>query len=158
SAIATSLGFSLTLPSTTVAVTIASSTAGLGFSITGAGCQAGSYTTPQVLQWLPGSMCTVTFTSPQNGAAGAQYLFTGWADGPTSNQRAFGTPVFPTTYTAQFQTQYLLTVAASPVAGGFVTGSGYQNADAAAPISATPNPGYIFSGWTGSPVAVASSA
>src|SRR5439155_88400 len=120
------------IPPFTVAVTIASSITGSTFSVTGDGCQAGNYAAPQVLQWLPGSACSVSFTSPQSGTPGTQYAFASWADGFLNNPRTIATPVSPTAYTAQFQTQYLLTSASSPPSGGFVTGGGYYNANTAA--------------------------
>ena len=54
--------------------------------------------------------------------------------------------------------QYLLTTAANPPSGGTVTpATGNQNANAVVALKATPNPGYVFSNWTG-PVANATSA
>jgi sugar lactone lactonase YvrE len=56
-------------------------------------------------------------------------------------------------------TQYLLTTAVNPSVGGTVTPpSGNQTANAVVNLKATPNAGYVFSGWTGSAVANAGSA
>jgi hypothetical protein len=41
-------------------------------------------------------------------------------------------------------------LSASPAAGGTVNGAGNYNVGQQVPISAMPNPGYIFSGWDGS--------
>jgi uncharacterized repeat protein (TIGR02543 family) len=143
---------------TAIAVTITSSPAGLGFSVTGTGCQEGSHSAGQVLQWNPGSSCIVSFASAQNGGAGTQYVFTGWADGGvTANPRTFSAPAAPVTYQANFKTQYLLTTALSPAGGGMVSGAGYYDSGASAPLSASASAGYQFAGWTG-PVASASSA
>ncbi len=46
-------------------------------------------------------------------------------------------------------TQYLLTVAASPAAGGKVTGGGLYSAGASATVTATANPGYQFQHFSG---------
>jgi hypothetical protein len=54
-----------------------------------------------------------------------------------------------TTYTANFQTQYLLTTLANPVAGGTVSGTGYYVAGATAAVTATPASQYAFSSFTG---------
>ena len=79
-------------------VTIASSPSGLAFTVSGVGCPAGSYTAPRTLVWSPASSCDVSFATPQIGTPGTQY-------------------------TANFVTQYLLTTAASPVAGGSISPS-----------------------------------
>ena len=53
---------------------------------------------------------------------------------------------------------YLLTTAASPVAGGVVTPvSGQFAASSTVPVTAAPNPGYLFANWSG-PVASANAA
>jgi uncharacterized repeat protein (TIGR02543 family) len=58
-------------------------------------------------------------------------------------------PTSNTTYTANFTTQYYLTM--SHGTGGTVSpGSGWKNSGVAVSISATPASGYTFAGWTGS--------
>ncbi len=143
-----------------VQVTIASSPSGLTFSSSGTGCAAGStYTTPQTLTWIPGSACTVSFSTPQAGPSGTRYAFTQWEDSSTNPARAITAPASVTaTYTATFASQYLLTTAVNPAGSGSVTGGGsYYTAGTAAPVVATPAANYFFSNWTGS-VASASSA
>ena len=132
-----------------VAVTIASAPAGLGFSVTGLGCQPGNYTGGTTLQWQTTASCIVTFASPQSGGAGTQYVFSAWADGGTSNPRTIATPASAATYTANFNTQYLLTTVVSPTLGGTVSGGGYYNAGATATVGATPAAGYGFNGFSG---------
>lgn len=131
-----------------VNVTINSSPAGLLFSASGTGCSSGTnYTTPQVLTWLPGSSCTVTFGSPQAGPAGTRYQFNRWEDNSTNAQRTITAPAADTTYTGTFDTQYLLTTTAA--AGGTISPpSGFYTAGNIE-ISATPNQGLTFSGFTG---------
>ncbi len=57
----------------------------------------------------------------------------------------------PATYTATFQTQYQLTTAASPAAGGSLSpASGtYFNAGSVVSVQATANAGYEFANFTG---------
>lgn len=45
--------------------------------------------------------------------------------------------------------RFSLSLAASPVNGGTVTGSGIYDSGTNVAITATPNPGYVFSNWTG---------
>jgi len=132
-----------------VAVTIASTPAGLAFSVSGSGCQPGAYTAGATLLWQLASSCGVSFTTPQSGGAGTQYVFTAWADGPTTASRTITTPAAATTYTANFTTQYLLTTLVSPAASGTLSGAGYYNAGATASVSATPLAGYGFVGFSG---------
>jgi len=52
--------------------------------------------------------------------------------------------------TGSFTTQYLLTTSASPAAAGSVSpASGYYDANAVVPVTATANPGYTFASWSG---------
>jgi hypothetical protein len=133
----------------TVPVTITSALASATFSVSGSNCQAGSgYTVPQTFQWLPGSFCTVTFTSPVSAGAGTQGIFTGWADGETSNPRTITVPSSPTTYTANYKTQYQLSILVSPPGAGTVAGQGYYDANTPASVVATAGSGYLFAGWT----------
>jgi hypothetical protein len=64
-----------------------------------------------------------------------------------------------TSYTATFNTAYLLTTAANPTNGGTVAppSGTYYAANTVVNLSATPNPNYAFYNWTGN-VANANSA
>ena len=131
-----------------VPITIASNPPGLSFTVDGSGCSPGTYTAPATLTWT-GVVCTVTFVSPQSGTTGAQYLFNNWQDGPSSNPRTFVAPAQATTYTANFNTKYLLTVLANPPAGGTVSGGGWYDPGFTATVGATAAIGYRFTGWVG---------
>ena len=132
-------------------VTIQTSPAGLQFSVDGGAVQ----TAPQTLSLSQGSH-TVAVAPTQTGSAGTQYIYTGWSDGgAASHQITVGASA--ATYTASFKTQYQLTIAASPAAGGTVTpaASGtFYDSGTVVNIQATANAGYSFSSWSGS-VAVA---
>jgi hypothetical protein len=141
-----------------VNATIASSPSGLTFSVSGTGCSPGTgLTTPSVLTWVPTSSCTVTFSTPQAGATGTQYVFSQWENSSTLASRSIAAPSSPATYTASFTTQYQLTIVASPSNEGSVSpASGtFYNATTQVNLQATANTGYAFAGWTG---AVANSA
>lgn len=134
-----------------VSVTIASAPTSRSFSVTGAGCQPGSYTAPQTLAWSLGASCAVNYASPQSDATGVQFAFTGWADGGiATNPRTIATLAAATTFTANFKTQYQLTTLVSPAGAGSATGAGFYDSGSLAPIVATPNVGYQFVNWTGS--------
>ncbi len=67
-------------------------------------------------------------------------------DGRTARVRMTGNK----NITAVFETNPTLTVTASPTAGGVVQKQGGLTVNSVATITATPNTGYDFSGWTGS--------
>ena len=48
-----------------IGATITSSPSGALIGVTGAGCSPGSYTTPTILTWNAGVVCSVNFTDPQ---------------------------------------------------------------------------------------------
>ena len=137
-----------------VAITIQTSPSNLQVSVDGGAPQ----TAPQTVSLLPGPH-TIAVAGTQAGAAGTLYVFTHWSDNSTNTADNITVGNSAATYTATFKTQYQLTIAASPAAGGTVTpASGtFYDSGAAVPITATANAGYTFSGWAGS-VANASNA
>jgi probable HAF family extracellular repeat protein len=137
----------------TVPISIAATPQGEAFTVAGAGCSAGIYRTPQTLYWMPGSACTVAFSSPDTGI-GERNVFNGWQDGVTSNSRVFTAPSQAASYTGSFLRQYYLTVKASPPEGGTVTGSGWYTNGATATLTATAAPGYQLQNWPSNSVTV----
>ena len=136
----------------TVQVTIGTSPTGLSFTV-----DSTTYNSAQTLSWTVGSTHTIATTSPQV-SSGTQNTFASWSDaGALSHSVTAASSV--TSYTASFSTAYLLTPSANPLAGGGVTPTAatYYPAGTVVSLTATPNSGYNFSGWTGS-VASAGSA
>jgi hypothetical protein len=106
-------------------------------------------TSPCTFLWTPGSSHTVVATSPISGGIGMQYAFLSWSGGSVQSN-TITAPSSATTYTANFGTQYYLTTAASPSAGGTISPtSGWYSSGASAQVIATPNGGYSFSGFSG---------
>jgi hypothetical protein len=130
--------------STTVQVTIQTNPSGRSFTVDG-----NTYTTPQTFTWTSGASHSISTTTPQSGGTGTQYIWNNWSDGGNISHNV--APTTSTTYTANFTTQYFLTMNAG--AGGTVSpSSGWYNSGQSASISATPNGGFSFSSWTGSGV------
>jgi len=127
-------------------ITITTSPANLLVSVDGGPLTAA----PLVETWNQGSSHTIATTSPQSGGTGVQYVFTSWSD---SGAISHGITVPPTatTYTASFATQYQLTTAVNPSAGGTVTptSGNYYTSGTVVPLTATANAGYSFINWTG---------
>ena len=108
-----------------------------------------SYTGQQVLTLPVGTQSTVWAPSPQT-SSGTQYSFADWSDGGAETH-TITIPGTNTTYTANFNTAYLLTTAVNPSGGGTVSApSGqYYAAGSQIQLMATANPGYVFTGWSG---------
>jgi hypothetical protein len=126
----------------TIQVTVQTNLAGLTFTVDNS-----TYSSTTTFSWAPGSSHTIATTSPQSGGTGVQYPWIRWSDnGAISHTVA---PTTNTTYTANFSTQYFLTM--SNGTGGTVTPpSGWKNSGMTVSITARPSTGYSFTNWTGS--------
>ncbi len=141
--VSTPASFSLTnLANGTVQIAINTSPAGLSFTVDGQ-----PYSSPQTLTWVIGSTHTLATPTPQS-ATGTQFLWQSWSDSGVISHTVTA-PATSTTYTATFQTQYLLTTGVNPPSSGSVGGGGYYNAGTQAIITATPNAGYLFGSFSG---------
>ena len=129
---------------TTVEITVTSSPAGSGF----VKVDGSAITTPQTFDWTPGDIHSLAALSPVAGATGTQYVWTSWSDGYDQTHDIV-TPSTATTYTANYKTQYYLTVNTDPADLTTPSGEGWYDAGDDADIS-TDNPvgTYYFAGWT----------
>ncbi|HEY3439450.1 MAG TPA: BACON domain-containing protein, partial [Paludibaculum sp.] len=130
-----------------VPVTISASSPGIGFAVTGAGCQPGDYNAPSTLQWTPGASCQVRWLGVEFSGHSQRRVFTGWSDGPTANPRTFAVPVSATIYTASFSDEVYVTTVAEPPQGGTASGSGWYPVNSSVTIVAAAAPGYRFGYW-----------
>jgi uncharacterized repeat protein (TIGR02543 family) len=125
-----------------ISVTVQPNPLGHSFSVDGT-----NYTAAQVFNWISGFDHSIATTSPQAGITGVRYVWSSWSDGGAISQTV--TPTIATNYSANFTTQYLLTM--NTGAGGSVSpASVWTNASAAVNLSAAASNGYYFTGWTGS--------
>ncbi len=132
-------------------VTVTTAPSGLSFSVDNT-----TYSTSQTFAWAIGSQHTLAVTSPQ-GSNGTRETFSSWSDGNTTATDTVTVTAGVTTYTASFNTSYLLTTSVSPsTADGSVgispaspTNDGYYPASTPVTLTATGNTGYAFSNWTG---------
>jgi len=125
---------------------------GVSFTLNGT-----TYTGTQTVPLAPGTYLLST-TTPQSLGAGIRAMFSSWSDaGAISHNVTVGSS--PLNITGNFTTQYQLTTAASPGAGGTVIpASGtFFDSGTVVGVSATANSGYSFTNWTGA-VANASAA
>jgi hypothetical protein len=124
-----------------VQVTVQTNSAGRAFTVDGT-----AYTTAKTFSWQPASSHTITTTSPQSGGTGAQYVWKNWSDSGAISHTV--TPTTNKTYTANFTTQYFLTMSAGT--GGTVTpASGWKSGGSSVSITAKPAIGYNFTSWSG---------
>ena len=125
-----------------VQVTVQTNPAGRTFSVDGT-----PYTAAQTFSWQPGSSHIIASTSPQNGATGVRYVWTNWSSGGAISHTV--APTTNKTYTANFNTQYFLTMSHN-TGGSAIPMSGWKASGAIISISATAASGYHFTNWTGS--------
>jgi hypothetical protein len=145
-----SQSFTLTVLPETVQIMVGTSPAGLSFSV-----DTTNFTSTQTFTWKVGRSHTIATTSPQFPSAGTQNTFTSWSDGGAISHGVIA-PSTATTYTATFSTQFLLTTSANPSSEGTVTpATGFQPAGSPVNLTASPNGGDMFVGWTSSPDTVA---
>jgi len=83
----------------TTPITIQSVPAGATFTISGAACPVGTYTTPMNFNWSLATTCVVNFPSPQTIGT-SSYSFANYTDGSTSNPRSITTPLSAATFIA----------------------------------------------------------
>ncbi len=119
--------------------------------VTGSGyvsVDGSAITTPKNYTWTLGSMHTLAATSPVSCGSGCQYVWQSWSDNGAQSHTITASSS-PTTYTANFQQQYSLTVSAG--SGGTTNpapGISWNPAGRSATVSAMPDSGYVFNGWT----------
>jgi hypothetical protein len=125
-----------------IQVTVQTNPAGRSFSVDGS-----TFTSSQTFTWTAGSTHTISTTSPQNQVGDTRYAWANWSDGGAISHSV--SPTSNTTYVANFNTQYFLTM--NTETGGTATpSSNWFNNGQSVSISATPAAGFSFSGWVGS--------
>ncbi len=131
------------------AVTITLDTSPTGLQISGDGGTT-FFTAPHQFQWIPNSQHTIATTSPQAGTPGTQFVWTSWSDAGAISH-TITTPSTPTTFTANFKTQFLLTTAVNPAGGGTITPpSGFVDSGSQVQVTATANsPAFVFLNFSG---------
>ncbi len=108
-----------------------------------------TFTSAQVFTWDAGSSHQLEGVTPQTISAGERYVFLAWSGGSTSTGSSITvTPATGTSFTANYQRQFLLTM--NTETGGTVTPTAWRNAGSVVQIAATEGTGYDFDGWVGS--------
>jgi uncharacterized repeat protein (TIGR02543 family) len=128
----------------TVSVTIQTNPPGRTFYVDGGVLRTNTHT----FSFGPGTTHTVTADSLQGVTSTGRFAWTSWSDGGARTH----TLVYPgkdTTFFVNFKTQFNLTMNATP-GGTVLPASGFFDSAQVVGISATPTPGFSFTGWTGS--------
>ena len=128
-----------------VPVTVTTSpTTGSGFIVV----DGSPTTTSSSFSWTPDTPHTLSANSPVPCGTGCQDVFVSWSDGGSQTHNVIA-PSTPTTYTANYQRQYYLTMSTSGD-GSATPNSGWRNSGSNPTIEAFPNPGgYEFVTWSG---------
>jgi len=129
-------------------VTLQSNPSGLTLAIDGK-----LVVTPLIEQVNLGSRHILMAFSPQTGS-GTKYIFDHWENGSPVVSRAITIAQISNIFAAYYDTQYQLTLTASPASSGTIDASpaspsGYYPAGAKLTITANPKAGYYFSGFSG---------
>jgi len=129
--------------------TIQSNPSGLTFQVNSGPCQ-----TPCVVNQPSGTQIQVSAPASLPINNGARWDFRSWSDGGASNSRLLTFNTDTQTIVANYQTSYLLTVAANPASGASFqispsTVDMYYPANSQVAITAAPNNGFKFLAWSG---------
>lgn len=112
------------------------------------------YTAPHEFVWADSSIHTIAIDmATQNGGAGVRYLYQNWSDGGAQSHQIVADSL-TALYTANFNTQYYLTTAVTPVNGGTITPAApgaWFSSGAQVSVSAAANTAlnYVFAEWNG---------
>lgn len=130
-----------------VDVMITTSPAGRSLTVDGQ-----TFDAPRTFSWTPGSRHTVSAPTPQAGADETRrFAFERWSDDLEQTHEIIA-PADTTTFTAHFISQFRLEAHENPPNSGVVTqvpNRSWHDAGARVLLTADPDPGYNFSGWTG---------
>ncbi len=135
---------------TTISIQASPSGWGLPYYVNG-----NQYTTPKVFFMNIDSTYTLSVDSMPAIAglpAGERFRFGSWSTGATDSTINYTVPSSPVSITANFLTQYFLTTAEDPDAGGNISpappGAWYDSGTGAS-VSAAALSGYQFTSWSG---------
>jgi hypothetical protein len=124
-----------------VQVTVQANVANAAFLVDGT-----TYTNANTFSWTSGSSHTLAATNSQIAGNDTRYVWDSWSDGGAISHII--SPALSTNLTANFTTQYHLTLNAG-LGGGVSPVNIWTNSGLALSISAMPSNGFSFSGWSG---------
>ncbi len=105
-----------------------------------------TYAVPFQTNWAEGSQHTISTTEIQQGAQGTRYLWNGWSDGQgISHQVTIQNKDI--LYTANFDTQYYLTVTSNTAFVPVSFGTGWYSESSTVVLNAPIEDGFSFSHW-----------
>ncbi|MDZ7271601.1 MAG: FG-GAP-like repeat-containing protein [candidate division KSB1 bacterium] len=128
-------------------ITVATNPPGLQLRVDGQ-----LYLAPQTFTWIEGSSHTVEAPSPLAGGPGTRYVFGTWSDGGGQSHSII-VPAHDYSITAQYETQYELTVVSAygaPYGGGWYPAGSSVTFGVTSPDTTTPGTRRLFQGWEGS--------
>ena len=148
--------FTLTTSSTSTSVTVTTNPPGQAITADGT-----AYTSPHTFTWNPQSSHSIGVTIPP-ASGGTRYAFANWSDSGAQTH-TITVPSTATTYTANLNTQYLLTRNVSPAGSGSITATpassdGYYASGTSVQLTPAAGSGYSFDSWAGDASGTATTA
>lgn len=145
SGVGTPATFALTNAATVI--TVQTNPTGIQFTVDGV-----NYTSPQTFSWIAGSTHTIATANPTPGPTQRQ-IWVNWSNSGAISQTVTA-PAASTTYTANFKTQYLLSLASSPTNGGTASATpgsadGFHDSGTVVSIGAAAASGFVFDSFSG---------
>ncbi len=112
-----------------------------------------TYSAPKSFKVSPNSNHSLDVPDPQTDGADKRYVWKNWNDGKSKSHSVSAPGSGSSAFTANFDTQYRLTVGTNPSGAGTVSKNPNQEwikTGTSVSLTATANSGYNFSNWTGS--------
>ena len=134
------------LPPKAFSVEIDTAPAGLSVIVDGVNQTGGT-----VFHWQGGSIHTISAPAIQSELHSSRLAFAQWSDGGAATHTV--TVGGPVVVTASYAKQVQITVTAQPINAGKTGGNGWYNEQATVTITAAPQKGFLFTGFTGAPQA-----
>ncbi len=105
---------------------------------------------PYSTQWYENTSHTIGVDNEQSGGSGIKYIFDSWSHGGNREQTV--TPSTSTTFTANLNTQYLLTVNSdhdNPQGAGWYNSGADAEFSVTSPADESNGTRYVFTNWSG---------
>lgn len=125
------------------------------YTISGTGCQPGTYSGYRALTWTSGAQCTITVPAVETSGE-TRWRFNGWGDGATANPRVFTASASLTNLSIQYLLEHRLSEAVNPTGAATLTATpasadGWYASGTSVQLDYAPVAGFQWTSWSGIP-------